>query len=196
MLRGINLSQGKRDSLIVAIVGSARIPENDPRWQSAFSLGQQIAEQGWTVMTGGYDGLMAATSRGAFSRKGNSIGLPMRNWEKLTPDSSITEIRWSTSYPERISHLLDSNFLIAMDGGMGTLAELTLTWSMAQTEKNSPQIIIFGKSIKALVDSFEKHLLINKIDLEIPTFIDDVDGLIEYMKAHQNDEKSVPNQFG
>ena len=190
------MSQGDSDSLVIAVVGSARIPESDPRWQSAFHLGQRIAEQGWTVMTGGYAGLMAATSRGAFSKEGKTIGLPMRNWEKLTPESSITEIRWSTSYPERISHLLDSNFLIAMDGGMGTLAELTLTWSMAQTEKNSPQIIIFGKSIKALVDSFEQHLLINKIDLEIPTFIDDVDALIEYMKAHQFDEKSVPNQFG
>ena len=190
------MSQGKSDSLIVAIVGSARIPESDPRWQAAFTLGQQIADQGWTVMTGGYDGLMAAASRGAFSRKGNSIGLPMRNWEKLTPDSSISEIRWSTSYPERISHLLDSNFLIAMDGGMGTLAELTLTWSMAQTEKNSPQIIIYGKSIKALIDSFEQHLMINKSDLEIPIFIDDVDALIAYIKEHQFDEKSIPNPFG
>lgn len=190
------MSQDKNESLIVSVVGSARISENDPRWEAAFILGQEIAEQGWIVMTGGYGGLMAATSRGAYSRNGRSIGLPMREWDKISPDNSNTQIRWSGSYQERFTHLLESNFLIAMDGGIGTLAELTLTWSVAQTEKNSPQIIIFGKSMKALTDTFEQHLLINKSDLEIPIFIEDVKTIISYIKDHQHDAKAQPNQFG
>ena len=47
----------------VAVLGSARIGPGDPRHHDAQRLGGLLAAQGWTVVTGGYGGLMAAVSQ-------------------------------------------------------------------------------------------------------------------------------------
>jgi hypothetical protein len=65
--------QGDR---LVTVVGSAKINEKDPRWDGAFDLGRQLADAGWTVVTGEYRGLMAA-ARGAKSVGGATVGLPV-----------------------------------------------------------------------------------------------------------------------
>jgi predicted Rossmann-fold nucleotide-binding protein len=44
------------ERLIVGVYGSARLPESDPRWANAFSIGAALAEAGFTVATGGYEG--------------------------------------------------------------------------------------------------------------------------------------------
>ena len=48
------------ERLIVGVYGSARLPESDPRWGAAFELGAALAEAGYTVATGGYEGVMGA----------------------------------------------------------------------------------------------------------------------------------------
>jgi predicted Rossmann-fold nucleotide-binding protein len=57
----------------VGVLGSARIDPGDPRHDDARQLGRLLAEQGWTVVTGGYGGLMAATATGPAD---DSLGAP------------------------------------------------------------------------------------------------------------------------
>ena len=106
------MSQDENQALVVAIIGSARIETDDARWASAFELGQALALNGFTVMTGGYGGLMSATARGAFQEGGHTIGLPMNDWAHLTPDPAHVELRWSDDYFGRLSHLLSADYLI------------------------------------------------------------------------------------
>jgi SLOG cluster4 family len=49
----------------VAVIGSARLSPPDPRCIPAEQIGAAIAAQGWTLMTGGYGGLMEVASRAA-----------------------------------------------------------------------------------------------------------------------------------
>jgi predicted Rossmann-fold nucleotide-binding protein len=46
----------------IGVIGSARIGPDDPRYPDAERLGRALAEEGWVVVTGGYGGLMGATS--------------------------------------------------------------------------------------------------------------------------------------
>ena len=79
----------------IAVIGSARISAGDPRYDDAVRLGGALATEGWTVMTGGYGGLMGAVASGATAHGGHTVGLPMRAWEHLEPDANHAELRWS-----------------------------------------------------------------------------------------------------
>ncbi|HUA27887.1 MAG TPA: LOG family protein [Streptosporangiaceae bacterium] len=106
--------------MTVAVIGSARLNPPDPRCALAEQLGAAIARQGWTVVTGGYGGLMEVTSRAAAEAGGTVIGLPMRGWSELAPNRWNHELRWSDTYAERLAHLLAADAVVAVDGGIGT----------------------------------------------------------------------------
>ncbi len=132
------------------MLGSARIGLGDPRHDDAVRLGGLLAGAGWTIVTGGYGGLMAAVTRGAAAAGGHTVGLPMRAWRHLTPDPSCSELRWSASYAERFGHLLATQVAIALPGGVGTLAEASGVWAAAQTEPGAAQLVLVGPAWRAL----------------------------------------------
>jgi len=162
----------------IACLGSARIGPGDPRHDDAQRLGGLLAAQGWTVVTGGYGGLMAAVARGASVAGGRTVGLPMRTWRHLTPDEGCAELRWSTSYAERLAHLLATRVAIALPGGVGTLAEASAVWAAAQTEPGAAQLVLVGAAWRALMDEFARHLVIGEQDLALPVVVEDAGAVI------------------
>jgi len=149
----------------VAVIGSARLSPPDPRCLPAEQLGAAIAAAGWTLMTGGYGGLMEVTSRAAAQADGRVIGLPMRGWPALTPNQWNHELRWSDSYPERLGHLLSADAIVAVDGGIGTLSEATIAWAVLQTEPVAAELIFLGAGWPQVLRSFADHLVIDDRDL-------------------------------
>jgi hypothetical protein len=190
------LSQDDYQPLVVAIIGSARIEKDDPRWLEAFILGQALARNGYTVMTGGYGGLMAATAQGAFQEGGHTIGLPMTDWDHLIPDPSHLELRWSENYFDRLSHLLSSDFLIVLDGGIGTLSEVSLAWAIAQTESSHAQIIVIGQGIKKLLNHFMSSLVISESDMDIVKHFNSIHEVTEHLKGSGREEKRTGRARG
>ena len=49
----------------VAVFGSSELRETDRAYQLAYRTGQALARAGFSVVTGGYGGVMEAASRGA-----------------------------------------------------------------------------------------------------------------------------------
>jgi uncharacterized protein (TIGR00725 family) len=152
-------------SRTVAVIGSARLSPPDPRCLPAEQIGAAIAAEGWTVMTGGYGGLMEVTSRAAAQAGGRVIGLPMRGWTALTANRWNDELRWSDTYPERLAHLLATDAIVAVDGGIGTLSEAALAWSALQTEPVAADLIFLGAGWPPVLRSFADHLVIDDRDL-------------------------------
>lgn len=160
------------------MLGSARLGPEDPRHQEAELLGRQLAAQGWTVVTGGYGGLMAAVARGAAAAGGRTVGLPMRAWTHLNPDASNAELRWSDSYSERLAHLLATRVAIALTGGIGTLAEATAVWAAAQTEPGATQLVLAGPAWPALMTAFAERLVVGPPDLALPVVAETIDEVV------------------
>jgi len=152
-------------SRTVAVIGSARLSPPDPRCLPAEQIGAAIAGQGWTVLTGGYGGLMEVASRAAAEAGGRVIGLPMRGWTTLTPNRWNHELVWSDTYPERLGHILTADAIVAVDGGIGTLSEATLAWSTLQTEPVAADLIFLGAGWPPVLRSFADHLVIDDRDL-------------------------------
>jgi uncharacterized protein (TIGR00725 family) len=154
----------------IAVLGSARIEQPDPRWELAHRLGALLARHGFAVVTGGYGGLMAATGQGAHESGGRVIGLPMRHWDNLAPNRWNAELRWSDGYGARLDHLLRCTGVIALPGGIGTLSEMAVVWAAAQTEPNPPVIVLLGDSWPPLVKVIGENLVVGPQDLELLRF--------------------------
>jgi uncharacterized protein (TIGR00730 family) len=162
----------------VAVLGSARIGAEDPRYADAMRLGSLLAGQGWTVVTGGYGGLMGAVASGVSSAGGHAVGLPMTPWTHLTPDPSHAELRWSDDYAQRLGFLLRTKVAIALHGGVGTLAEAAGVWAAAQTEPGTARLVLVGAAWGRLLDTFARELVVDDRDLGVPVHVDDVDGVV------------------
>ena len=181
---------------LVAIVGSARIEQSDICWHQASELGAAFAQSGYDVMTGGYGGLMAAVAQGASAAGGKTIGLPMKNWEYLTPDSSHQELRWSENYFERLAHLLSADYLVVLDGGIGTLSEMALAWAIAQTEVKHAQIIVLGEGIKELLSNIQSSLVISQPDMDVLFFYDTYKEIINHIESGKSTSQNVKKAYG
>src|SRR5215467_1361840 len=147
MSNNVQVSDGKLSSgagYEVGVLGSARLTENDAWWGHARKLGMLLAGEGFVVVTGGYGGLMAAVSRGAHEKGGRVVGLPMRHWKGIKPNSWNASLRWSDNYGTRINHILHCDAVIALPGGIGTLSEMAMVWAASQTEEPALPLILFG----------------------------------------------------
>ena len=160
-------------ALTVGVVGSARLEPPDPRCALAEQTGAAIAAQGWTMITGGYGGLMEVASRAAAEAGGKVIGLPMRGWANLTPNQWNNELRWSTTYAERLAHLLAADAVVVLDGGIGTLSEAATVWAALQTEPDAADLVFLGTGWEPVLQAFTTHLVIDDHDLAHVTICTD-----------------------
>jgi uncharacterized protein (TIGR00725 family) len=168
---------GPRGPVEVAVLGSASIREDDQRFEAAPQLGGLLAAEGWTVVTGGYGGLMAAASRGARDRGRNVVGLPMSGWGTVAPNPWSSELRWAESYGVRLGHLLACDAVVALDGGIGTLSEATVTWAALQTEPHAPALVLVGSAWHELHAVLAARWVINRRDLDLPQLVAGVDSV-------------------
>jgi len=189
-------SPGPAPALTVAVIGSARLSPPDPRCGPAEQIGAAIAAEGWAVMTGGYGGLMEVTSRAAAEAGGTVIGLPMRGWTGLTPNPWNHELRWSDTYPERLAHFLAADAVIAVDGGIGTLAEAAIVWAALQTEPTAPGLIFVGSGWPAVLESLGAHLVIDDRDLGLVNVCPDPRLAIAHIAETRSDRPRAPSPRG
>lgn len=91
----------------------------------AYELGQQIAQAGWVLLTGGRNaGVMAAASQGAQSAGGLTIGiLPDQDMHQMSPNIDIPIIT-GMGHARNVINVLSSQVIIACGIGLGTTTEV------------------------------------------------------------------------
>jgi uncharacterized protein (TIGR00730 family) len=143
------VNSNNKPARIVAVFGAAFLKKDDPAYRTALVLGADIARLGWAVASGGYGGTMAAVSRGAFEAGGHTIGVTC---ETLSGAGRVTnawireEIRCETIHELLITLVRLSDAAVALDGGIGTLAEIAFGAVEIQTGELPPRpLLLLGK---------------------------------------------------
>lgn len=125
------------NSKIISVFGSARPDPESADYQDAYEVGRLLAEAGYAVATGGYMGTMEAVSKGAHDAGGHVIGITsdqIEAFRPLGPNGFIKQETRYTTLRERLLHLVHENdAMIALPGGIGTLAEVAMAWNAMQT---------------------------------------------------------------
>lgn len=137
------MSLSNRQS-IVAVFGSSTLRQDDPAYQEVRLLGESLAREGLAVMTGGYDGAMAAASRGAHEAGGHVIGVTVDLFEGRGPVNEWVRERVHTpTIYARLEHLVrEADAFIAVTGSIGTLTEIFLAWTMVGVSARPPAPLV------------------------------------------------------
>jgi uncharacterized protein (TIGR00730 family) len=120
----------------IAVFGSSLVHPDSAEYQEARVLGRRLAEAGFEVWNGGYLGVMSAVSQGAKEAGGRSVGITVRAWDAFHPGNAwLSHKVAAEDLHERLRHLMDVDAAIALYGGIGTLTEVSLFWSIAQLQR-------------------------------------------------------------
>lgn len=144
---------------IIAVFGSSRREADGPFYREAYELGRLLARAGYAVLSGGYGGSMAAVSRGAAEAGGRVIGVTCAIFDPLPPNRWLTEEVKAPTLIDRLTTMLArSDGFVAVRGGIGTLSEVTLAWSLLQTRSlDGKPLVLLGADWQPIMDTFLAH---------------------------------------
>lgn len=172
----------------VTFFGSARFDENHEYYTMTRKAAAEIAKLGFTILTGGGQGLMEAANRGARDVGGKSVGcniiLPMEQRPNPYLDKWVN-IRY---FFVRKTLLIKYSFaFVVVPGGFGTLDEFFEALTLTQTHKiNQFPIIVFDRTYhKELLEHIElmrKKKTISEEDLNLILVTDSLDEALTFIK--------------
>ena len=141
---------------LVAVFGPGNVPADDVLYREGEHLGALLATAGFAVVTGGYDGVMCAASKGAREAGGQAVGITAEVYYARGREANeylTREVRVKSA-TDRLMELLDlPDAWIAIGNSTGTLAEVAMAWDYI-TKGFLPQkpILLIGESWKGFVD--------------------------------------------
>lgn len=172
----------------VAVFGSARLQPDDAEYVEARDLGRLLATAGAEVLTGGYDGAMAAVSEGAHEAGGHVVGVTMAGWaDRRGPNPWVAEERPAERLTERIELLVAADAWVAVAGGVGTLSEVSVAWNTLQSAgaRRRP-LVLMGARWAAIAEQLGASLVVDERDLALvelapdpPAVMDRLAGVLE-----------------
>lgn len=188
--------------LRIAVFGSSEVKPNQPEYLTAIKLGTALGYQGWQVLTGGYYGVMEAVSKGVQSVNGKSIGVTLSSFDPKPPNNYLSVNHHEFDLFTRMRRLVyDSDAIVVLCGGLGTLAEFTVAWVLKQVgllSKNYP-IILLGNSFEKIANTAIQSLHVKKSDIELLTVvhtIEEVIGLLQVFEEQRILVRSLPVTVG
>jgi len=146
------------------VFGSARFKEDHPYYAQAREVGRQLADAGFTVMTGGGPGIMEAANRGAKDAGGRSVGCNIELPKEQKPNPYLdTWVTFNHFFVRKVMLVKYSYAFVAMPGGFGTLDEIFETATLIQTGKikDFPVVLIGVDYWSPLIAFMRSTLLAN-----------------------------------
>ncbi len=151
----------------ISVFGGSTPKPGEPAYDQAYQLGKMIGAAGYTVLTGGYLGTMEAVSRGASESGGWVVGVTcdqIEKWRSVPPNAWVNEEQRHTTQKDRLYALIENcDSALVLPGGIGTLAEFAVMWSLMQTGAISPRKLIFvghewQELIEVFFDQFDEYI--------------------------------------
>src|SRR5690349_14577641 len=173
----------------VTVYGSARFKEAHPYYELARSMARSLAENGFTVMTGGGPGVMEAANRGAREGGGVSLGcniiLPFE--QKLNPYVD-TKVEFEFFFTRKVILRKNSVAYVLMPGGFGTMDEIFEVLTLIQTGKLPARpVVCMGSDYWKHLGTFLRETMlhvgtISPEDIHLVLVTDDTREAVDYIK--------------
>src|SRR5258708_1375783 len=143
---------------VVGVYGSASIDSAAPEYHGARDLGGRLAAAGYAVITGGYGGCQGAVTAGPATANGHVIGVTVGMFRErgLKPNPFLHEEIHLPTLAERLNYLIvKPDAYVMLKGGVGTLSELALAWSLVQVgEVVARPLVLVGAMWREFVAHF------------------------------------------
>ena len=170
--------------MTITVFGSSKPLPGEEEYDTAHQLGKLIGESGFSVCTGGYQGIMDAISKGASESNVDVIGVTVDIFS-ATPSKHLTKEIECNSLFERINKLIDfGDAFIILRGGTGTLVELSIVWELINKKLNSEKpIACHGEMWKQIVKTMEARIELEGRKTGLVQCFDTIEECLHHIKS-------------
>jgi len=172
----------------ITVFGGSRVTVDSEEYLAARALGRELAERGFEVVTGGYNGVMEAVSRGAKEAGGRVVGVTVdviaQRFERAVNAYVDQEVR-TAALLERIDKLIElGDGYVVLPGGAGTLAELGIAWNLALLGVlHGKPVVVVGAGWQRVLETMIAELHTVEADLSFLHLVPDAAAAVEVLAA-------------
>jgi predicted Rossmann-fold nucleotide-binding protein len=177
----------------IAVYCWSRTERGTAWWNEADKLGKLAAENGYSIISGGYCGSMEAVSEGArkvvdaMERDGiedrpEVVGIVVNGQfpdRALSGNPFLTKSVDAPNFPRRVELLASqSRYYVILPGTLGTLQELSTVWTLSYIHPSGlpkPVILAFRDPWEKVVASVTELLNIPQNVTDLVKFVDNAD---------------------
>ena len=174
----------------VSIFGSARTPEDHPEYELARAVARTLGEAGFSIITGGGPGIMAAANRGARDSGAHSIGLNIDLPFEASMNTYVDlPLQFHYFFTRKVMFVRYASSFVVFPGGFGTLDELFEALTLIQTGKIRyfPVLLVGTAYWQGLVDWIRERLAgegkISPGDLDLFQVTDEPARVLEVVRS-------------
>jgi uncharacterized protein (TIGR00725 family) len=180
---------------LITVFGPSDACPGDIVYSEAEHFGKLIAHAGFGLITGGYDGVMEAASKGAASEGGGSVGVTAEVYaaRDREPNEYITREVKVKSHVDRLMELIDlGDAYVAVGISPGTLVEVTTCWDyMAKGFIPIKPVVLIGDEWRALCDVlFTQEFYMGKC--KMIKIVDTADDALDYLLEVFGAQEKLP----
>jgi len=142
--KGLDVFQPYQAVRKVSIFGSARTPQDNPRYEQTLACASALKDAGFMVITGGGPGMMEAANKGAGEKNSFAINinLPMEQQPNPVMEGSPRHFYCQYFFTRKLFFLKESDAVVLTPGGFGTFDEAFETLTLLQTGRNPPVPVV------------------------------------------------------
>lgn len=118
---------------IISVIGDTHMEQGSPKCDTAEELGERLADAGYRIMTGGLGDLPKALAKGARKSPSYTDGTLIAILPGFDPTvaQEYADITIATGLDQARNLIVaNSDAIIAIGGGAGTLTEIAYAWSL------------------------------------------------------------------
>jgi uncharacterized protein (TIGR00730 family) len=175
----------------VTVFGSARVKPADPYYQMAEKLGRLLAENGFSVITGGGPGIMEAANKGAAEAGGQSVGMNIKlPFEQKPNPYANLQIDYKYFFIRKVMFVKYAMAYVIVPGGYGTMDEFFEALTLIQTKRvRSFPVILMGREYwQGLLDWLKNTMLrdhmILPFDIEMIQVMDEPEEVVKHIQKY------------
>ncbi len=182
----------------ISIYGSARLKPESPYYTLTMEIAQKFSDAGFAVISGGGPGIMEAANKGAHAGKSPSVGLNIElpheqsgnQWQDIS-------LRFRHFFTRKVTFVKNSDAVVVMPGGFGTLDEMAEVLTLIQTKKSRhvPIVLVGAEFWEGLLAWFRNTLVptgvISEKDLDLMQVIDDPDKVLDAVLQFYEDRETT-----
>ena len=146
----------------IAVFGRADALNTDEDYRDAYETGKALGGSGFSILSGGYGGIMEAVSRGASEKGAEVLGVVFAGEPSRSPNPYLTRAVAARDLFERQKVLIeDADGYIAFPPKAGTLSEVALVWAHRKSgAKMDAPLALAGEKWDRLVDLLKREGII------------------------------------
>ncbi len=187
----------KKYNQTVTFFGSSRAKPATKYYQEAARLAEILSKKGYTIVTGGGQGVMEAANKGAYLANGPSVGINIILPRGEKRNRYVKDgISFYYFFVRKVMLTFACQAYIFLPGGFGTLDEFFEIVTLIQTRKvkKIPIILIhkdYWQPLLRFIEEvlYKKKKAISKKDMKIYYLVDDIGQAVKLLEKNHPQKK-------